>query len=429
MQLNFLFLKIIRKFAFLECNILNYMTKYILLFLFISVSVFAKDKYLEVTCKDGDGIYILLQKYKLPQDDYYFKKFLELNPKKYSKKNDLFKGSKYKLPIKILKYNSKSIKSSVGLDDAASAKEIQKYNEKLLNANLITGDFKSSKQLYVPVKYLENVPNTVPETKTDTKDKTKKTKTDKKEPAAKSNKYKLDAKTLGISINPIDKSLDNHIFYLSSGHGGPDPGAIGNKDGKDLCEDEYAYDVSLRLAKNLMEHGATVYMILVDPNDGIREDQYLQCDSDEYFLGNDTISIVQNTRLMKRSEIINKLYEKHKKTAKSQTALMIHVDSRYEDKRIDIFFYYKEDNEVGKKIANTLFKTIKEKYEVNQPGRGYYGSITSRNLLELRKSLPNSVYIELGNIQNPSDQVRLIDPNNRQAIANWLYLGLVKSVK
>lgn len=405
------------------------MTKYILLFLFISVSIFAKDKYLEVTCKDGDGIYILLQKYKLPQNDYYFNKFLELNPKKYTKKNDLFKGAKYKLPIKIVKYNSKSVKSSLGLDDAADAKEIQKYNEKLLNTGLITSDFKTSKLLYVPIKYAEKASNTVTDSKPDIKEKKKNTKSEKKETSIKPNRYKLDAKTLGITLNPIDKSLDNHIFYLSSGHGGPDPGAIGNKDGKDLCEDEYAYDVSLRLAKNLMEHGATVYMILVDPNDGIRDVQYLQCDSDEYFLGNDTISVVQNTRLIKRSEIINKLYEKHKKTAKSQTALMIHVDSRYEDKRIDIFFYYKEDNNEGKRIANNLFNTIKDKYQVNQPGRGYYGSITSRNLLELRKSLPNSVYIELGNIQNPSDQVRFIDPNNRQAIANWLYLGLVKSVK
>ncbi len=415
-----------------------FMGKYILLLLLLLFFVFssnieAKEKYLEVTCKDGDGVYLLLQKFKLPQDDYYFNRFLELNPKKYSKKNDLFKGLRYKLPIRIKKYNSKSIKSTLGFD-ATSSKEIQKYNEKLFSLGLIKSDFKISKLLHVPDKYFINItePDPAPVIKKTEKKVDKKTKIEdsgKKSHSSGISKYKLDSKILGGTIQPVDKVLDNHIFYLSSGHGGPDPGAIGTKDGKELCEDEYAYDVSLRLAKNLIEHGATVYMIVVDPNDGIRDEQCMACDNDEYYAGNDTISIVQNTRLLKRSEIINKLYEKHKKSAKSQTALMIHVDSRYEDKRIDIFFYYKEGHQEGKKIANTLFTTIKEKYQINQPGRGYYGSITSRGLLELRKTIPNSVYIELGNIQNPNDQVRLIDPNNRQAIANWLYSGLFKAVK
>jgi len=39
------------------------------------------------------------------------------------------------------------------------------------------------------------------------------------------------------------KELAGAIYYLESGHGGPDPGAIGNLNGHILCEDEYAYDV------------------------------------------------------------------------------------------------------------------------------------------------------------------------------------------
>ena len=44
----------------------------------------------------------------------------------------------------------------------------------------------------------------------------------------------------------------------------------------------------------------------------------------------------------------------------------------------------------------------------------------------IRKTLPVTVYIELGNIQNELDQVRLIENNNRQAIANWLTDGFLK---
>jgi len=39
-----------------------------------------------------------------------------------------------------------------------------------------------------------------------------------------------------------DAKLQGAVFYIVSGHGGPDPGAIGKKSGHTLCEDEYAYD-------------------------------------------------------------------------------------------------------------------------------------------------------------------------------------------
>jgi len=47
----------------------------------------------------------------------------------------------------------------------------------------------------------------------------------------------------------------------------------------------------------------------------------------------------------------------------------------------------------------------------------------------LRETKPTSIYIELGNITNPKDQKRIIWTNNRQALANWLYEGIVAAVK
>jgi N-acetylmuramoyl-L-alanine amidase len=402
--------------------------KKIIVFLFaiLTLGANAKEKYLEVECKDGDGVYVLLQKYQLPQNDYYFDKFLELNPGKVKKNKDLYKGSRYKLPILIEKYDSKSIRTSLSLD-MNEAQDIQAYNSKLLDKGLISSAYKTSKKLFVPLKYASKInKNEVAE-----KDSPKSSsKTSSKK--SKDSDYKFNMKLFGKNYQKLelsDHSLKGHVFYLSSGHGGPDPGAIGSKDGKDLCEDEYAYDITLRLARKLLEHDASVYMVVNDPNDGIRDYAYLEPDNDEYFLGGDSISTSQSARLTKRAAIMNKYYEKNKNKAVSQTALMIHVDSRYQEKRIDIFYYYRDDNAEGKEIAKTIYNTVKEKYEQNQPGRGYYGTISPRNLLELRKTKPNSVYIELGNIQNPSDQQRFLDPNNRQAIANWLYLGLRKSVK
>ena len=49
-----------------------------------------------------------------------------------------------------------------------------------------------------------------------------------------------------------DNSLANKVYYIVAGHGGPDPGARCTDCKSTMCEDEYAYDVSLRLARELI---------------------------------------------------------------------------------------------------------------------------------------------------------------------------------
>ncbi|MBK7872679.1 MAG: N-acetylmuramoyl-L-alanine amidase [Saprospiraceae bacterium] len=87
----------------------------------------------------------------------------------------------------------------------------------------------------------------------------------------------------------ISNKLKGKIFYLSSGHGGPDPGATTRRAGRTICEDEYAYDVALRLCRLLVSHGATAYMIVRDPNDGIRSEELLKCDQDEIVWGGEDL--------------------------------------------------------------------------------------------------------------------------------------------
>ncbi len=237
----------------------------------------------------------------------------------------------------------------------------------------------------------------------------------------------LDYKFLGRnSYKIIDKKLTDYVFYLISGHGGPDPGAIGFRDGIELHEDEYAYDITIRLAKKLLESNAKVYMIVQDSTDGIRDDFFLKNSSNEYLINGDSISSVQIERLKQRTDLINKYTQDNKKTAKKQILLELHVDSRITEQRIDIFFYHRNNCNESKKLNNTLLNTIKKKYELSQPGRGYKGTVTTRDLYTLRNTNIPASYIELGNIQNPADQVRLIQPNNRQAVANWLYDGILK---
>lgn len=221
-----------------------------------------------------------------------------------------------------------------------------------------------------------------------------------------------------------DNALQGAVFYIVAGHGGPDPGAVAEINGQQLCEDEYAYDIGLRLARNLLEHNATVYVITRDPNDGIRDEKYLKCDKDEYCLGDLKIPLNQTKRLRQRTNIINNLNKKY--SGQYQRTIELHVDSRYEKQKIDVFFYHYPGSKNGQKLNETLLRTFKEKYKEHQPNREYKGSIKGRRLYMLKYANPVSTYIELGNIQNSFDRKRLLVADNRQAIAKWLMLGLME---
>ncbi len=221
-----------------------------------------------------------------------------------------------------------------------------------------------------------------------------------------------------------DNSLNGAVYYLVSGHGGPDPGAMGKYNSHTLCEDEYAYDVTLRLARNLIQKGATVYMITRDPNDGIRDESYLEPDHDEVCYPNQVIPLNQVKRLRQRTEAVNELYSSNKQAF--QRMIVIHVDSRSRGENIDVFFYHDKRSNTGAKAAKILQNKFQEKYDEHQPGRGYHGTVSTRNLYVVKNTYPVAVYIELGNINHHRDQRRFIISDNRQAVANWLSEGLIE---
>jgi N-acetylmuramoyl-L-alanine amidase len=224
-------------------------------------------------------------------------------------------------------------------------------------------------------------------------------------------------------VEIISDELKGAVYYLVSGHGGPDPGAVAKYNGKTLCEDEYAYDITLRLARFLIARGATVYMITRDNNDGIRDGWYLAPDKDEKCYPNLTIPINQVARLQQRKDAINQLYVQNK--GKYQRLVEIHVDSRSKGETIDVFFYYDQRSTAGKKLARNLRDTFDTKYNTHQPGRGYHGTISERSLFMLKYSYPVATFIELGNINHQRDLKRFIIDDNRKALAKWLSEGLL----
>lgn len=224
------------------------------------------------------------------------------------------------------------------------------------------------------------------------------------------------------SYKVTSSELKNACFYLVSGHGGPDPGAIGRIGNVQLHEDEYAYDIILRLARNLMMKGAKVHIIIQDAKDGIRNEKYLSNSKRETCMGS-PIPFNQVRRLQQRSEKINSLFKKDREPYKR--AIFVHVDSRSKGHQTDVFFYHSEKNSESKHLAKTMKSTFANKYNKHQPGRGFTGTVDGRGLYVLRHTTPASVFVELGNIQNTYDQQRIILSDNRQALANWLCEGFI----
>lgn len=220
------------------------------------------------------------------------------------------------------------------------------------------------------------------------------------------------------------EQLKDAVYYLVSGHGGPDPGAMAAYAGKSLAEDEYAYDITLRLAKELLSHGATVYIIIRDPDDGIRDERILKIDHDEVAYGDMVIPLNHLARLKQRVDIVNRLSKKHR--GKFQRLIVTHVDSRSKGQNIDVFFYHHEKSKNGKKLAESIHRTFQKKYKKYQPNRTYSGTFGDRTELYLvRKTHPAMAYIEIGNIRNKKDQKRILVPDNRQALAKWISEGII----
>ncbi|MBL7825532.1 MAG: N-acetylmuramoyl-L-alanine amidase [Saprospiraceae bacterium] len=390
--------------------------------------------YLTAIAQPGDNVLGLLSRYGLADFDCNISMFCKIN--NLEQKSKLKPENSYKLPICVAAYNGKSIRSSLGIEDWKAAKRIESFNKTAQQEGLRPESFIDNKRLWVPAHELE-CPEEA-EIKTVVASKTKPT-TEAKPSAAivgLHGEMSLSKGTRNFSIfgkayaqTPlVDQRLKGRVFYLISGHGGPDVGAQGKRAGNTLCEDEYAYDVTLRLLRLLLSHGATAYMVVRDPNDGIRDDAYLKCDKDEVVWGNLTIPLDQKERLLQRTDFINQMTEKHLKAGVTdQTIVEIHVDSRSHDTKTDVFFYYRPESDASKAVAEKLHQTFLNKYLRLRGQRGYNGTVSSRSLLTLKETTaPKAVYIELANIKNDWDQQRLVLKNNRQAVANWLFQGLLK---
>ena len=448
-------------------------SRLMLLLLFACLSSTLRAEHLTVVAQNGDGVFSVLRTYNLLEFPCNIKEFYRLNELRSGAK--LYIGRTYKLPVEIYQFNGKTIRSSTENANYDRALDIQHYNEALLAKEVRKTDFRQDKRLYVPY-HIDNCPTppqiertttvpvaskpTPPEPTKEIKDIGEITQSDGEladsspsdvadnpttsAPASAPEKpggrpvgappeqtTRSDFRTFDIFgekyayVPKETNKLAGRVYYIVAGHGGPDPGATARRGGHRLYEDEYAYDVALRLTRNILMHGGTPYMIVRDETHGIRDDRYLKADRTETVWGGEKLPLNQKKRLWQRCDVINSLYEQNvAKGITDQTMISIHVDSRGRSQRVDLFFYHHPNDRAGAKKAEQMRGTVKDMYAKTRAGRGYKGTVAGRDLHVLRETKPSGVFIELANMANPTDQLRIIEPKNRQLIADWLTVGL-----
>lgn len=381
-----------------------------------SLPLFSQEAvWLKTKAESGDGVLALLRRFELDAYSCNVEEFYRLN--RMEKTDGLVKDREYALPVRRHNYNKRSIRTTLGISDFDLAVRIQDFNRAMQKKGHRSRAYEDDLDLWVP-HHLLHCPDEADETRLIAEQETR---------TGKSGIYAIFG-TKYQKVEPLSEELKGQVFYISAGHGGPDPGAMSTRAGHTLCEDEYAYDVALRLCRHLIARGAIAYMIIRDNNDGIRDEPFLVCDNDEVALGEKTIPLNQKERLYQRATIINQLFQRHRSQGvKKQTSLFIHVDSNNQGLRQDVFFYHLKSSKNGKAVAETLQETFRDKYRQHQSSRSYHGTVTGRDLYVLRETSPVGVYIELANIRNPEDQRRIVLRENREALAKWLAEGLVKA--
>lgn len=391
-------------------------------------------EYVTARFNKSEGVYALLRRFNLDGYSCNLSEFYKLN--KIINTSPVYLGKDYKLPIQIYKYNGKSIRTTLNNMDLPRARMVEKYNKDISTLGIKTTYFISDRQLWVPYhvyhcsnpeteSFLENpyanetTKQPAPPLITTTPD----------EPSRNSvtevNNPLFGPKLAKVTI--IDDVLKNRIYYIKGGHGGPDPGAMAEINGHVCCEDEYATDVALRLGRLLISHGAIVHFIVTDPDDGIRDEEYLECDKDERQSGNKEIPLNQIYRLRGRVNYVNQLYLKYKKqNVLDQRFISIHVDSRSQNISLDVHFYYSEGSVAGEQMAIETQKVFAENTKKIDE-TDYTGTVKPRDLYVVKYSYPVALFVEIGNIQNVHDQEKIIQSKNRQLIAEWLYQGILNS--
>ncbi|QBK63041.1 LysM peptidoglycan-binding domain-containing protein [Borrelia miyamotoi] len=198
--------------------------------------------------------------------------------------------------------------------------------------------------------------------------------------------------------------LKNKLIIIDPGHGGLDPGAIVKaRDGLNneifVVEDEYVYDIALRLYVYLKEYGANVELTILSPDHLIRDsvsanNTFVNVKNEVYnnydLNKNDTVdSWINGTLegLKKRLSVVNKFINKYKNFKEEDVLyISLHSDNSIGAPRCMGFYYQSEEGKGFDSHSKNMIEKMTEDFK-----RASY--IKGQNLYMLKNNIVKTKFL------------------------------------
>ena len=222
-------------------------------------------------------------------------------------------------------------------------------------------------------------------------------------------------------------SLYGWVVVLDPGHGGMDPGASGIFQGKRVVEDEYVFDVTLRVRRMIRARGGLAIMTMVD-NVGERSWEPFKVFPDmrtERFTTDGTVARAGTSGLRKRLRLGNQVKRKYPKHRQAWISIHFDVRGRGGDDGVRIIVPDTE-LQIAKSLERSFgnAKRLRDDDPVVESGDRDHG-IRRLFVLSGENRIRDKVLIELGNFKNEADVWRIRNHVVREAYARAITDSLV----
>lgn len=250
--------------------------------------------------------------------------------------------------------------------------------------------------------------------------------------------FQDDLKTRFRKVKNRSQPLKGWRIVLDPGHGGRDPGAIvSNKDGQNrsvhVVEDEYVYDLTIRVMERLVLYGADVEMTVISPNhlkrDNVPADATFVNEKNEvyndatYNRRKDPMVRPGSHNIGRRVTVANRFLSKGSR--KRTLFLSVHADNSPSRPKGPLVIYQKRGGRVdrpSRRFAQVMQKSLDHPAVPSQIG--------SRNMAVLRNNKAGAeILVEIRNVSFKGDAWALRFHGKRQEDAERIVRGVLDYAK